>query len=333
MKMNIQHYDYTVVHVPGKKIYMSDYLSRSCKQSAATINLDFDDPMPHVCEVVIRDACSVQTYSELTSSDDGLRIVSEYVKSGWPRHKRLCHSLAKPYWSFRDDISEYDGLLFYGNRLVVPVAKRSELLDQLHASHLGITKTQQRARMALFWPGMNIQIEDKVSSCSICKKHENAQKHAPLMPSEIPDYPWQILGTDLFQLKDSYYLLNVDYYSKWVNVSKLQDLSSKSVIEEFEKQFADYGDAMVIRSDNGPQYSFREFREFVKQRSIRHVTSSAGFPRSNGQAERSIQTIKRLMTKALEDGKCFWQALRTLRNTPVDTNMPSPAQLLQGSTL
>ena len=93
-----------------KKDVMTDYLSRSCNQNTAATNLDFDDPTSHVGEVAIRDACLEQTYSELTSSDDGPRIVSEYVKSGWHRHKRLCHSLANTYWSFRD-ISEYDGLL------------------------------------------------------------------------------------------------------------------------------------------------------------------------------------------------------------------------------
>ena len=333
MKMRMQHYDYTVVHVPGKEMYMSDYLSRACEKKASVLNLDLDDPMPQVCDVVIRSASSVQTYCELTDRDDALKVVVSYTRTGWPKQKRLCHALAKPYWQFRDHISEYDGLLFYGERLIVPSVKRSELLDMLHSSHQGITKTQQRARSTLFWPGMNVQIDDKVSSCAVCRKHDNAQKHAPLMPSEIPEYPWQIIGSDIFQVHDTHYLLNVDYYSKWVNVSRLSDLSSRSVIQEFEKQFAEFGDARVIRSDNGAQYNSREFREFVNGHSIKHATSSPGFPRSNGQAERAIQTVKRLIIKANEDGKCFWKSLQMLRNTPLDHDMPSPAQLLQGRTL
>jgi hypothetical protein len=134
-------------------------------------------------------------------------------------------------------------------------------------------------------------------------------------------------------MKDKHYLVNVDYYSKWVNVARLADLTSKSVVEEFRKQFADYGQVLTIRSDNGPQYSSREFAEFTKSLSIKHVTSSPGYARSNGLAERAVQTVKRLMIKASEDDKCFWHALQMFRNTPLSSDLPSPAQLLQGRNL
>ena len=159
------------------------------------------------------------------------------------------------------------------------------------------------------------------------------QSHAPLIPSEIPEYPWQIIGSDLFQLEGSHYLLNVDYFSKWVNVAKLNDLSSKAVVDEFRKQFADFGQPATIRSDNGPQYDSREFKAFAKEYAFDHVTSSPTFARSNGQVERSVQTVKRLMVKATEDGKCFWNSLQMWRNTPLAGDLPSPAQLLQGRTL
>ena len=101
---------------------------------------------------------------------------------------------------------------------------------------------------------MNNQIEDCVASCTTCKAHERAQARAPLSPSEIPSYPWQIIGSDLFQVKGEHYLLNIDYYSKWVNIVQLNELSSNAIIQEFRKQFADFGQPQVIRSDNGPQY-------------------------------------------------------------------------------
>lgn len=333
MKMRIQHYQYTVKHVPGKKMYLSDYLSRFSKATPINLNLSLDDPMPQVCEIVLRGKNAVDAYLDATSLDDSLQIISQYTKSDWPKQKKLCHPLAKPYWQFRDTISEHNGLLFYGERLIIPHTKQSEILERLHDSHQGITKTQQRARTAVFWPGMCQRIEDRISSCSICKLHDKAQPHTPLIPSEIPDYPWQIIGSDLFQIKDQHYLLNVDYYSKWVNVSPLDNLSSKAVIQEFKKQFADFGLVSKIRSDNGPQYASREFKEFTNQLNIEHITSSPGFPRSNGQVERAIQTVKLLMVKAVEDDKCFWHSLHMLRNTPLEGNSLSPAQLLQGRNL
>ena len=333
MRMQIQHYSYTVVHVPGKQMYVSDYLSRSCKEKTYEVDLGGDDPMPHICSIRVRDETSLDEYQEATGKDTSLQVVKQYVLSGWPVQKRLCHALAKSYWKFKHEISEYNGLLFYGDRVIVPHQKQSHVIDQLHASHQGITKTQQRARTAVFWPGMNHRIEDKISSCSICKTHDKAQNHEPLIPSEVPDYPWQILGSDLFQFKGKQFLLNVDYFSKWVNVVELSDLSSQAIVKEFRKQIADFGCPATIRSDNGPQYFSKEFREFCRVNDILHVTSSPGYARSNGQVERSIQTVKRLMLKASEDGSCFWKALQMFRNTPLDNAIPSPAQLLQGRTL
>ena len=333
MKMKMQPYEFKVVHVPGKDMYVSDYLSRSCESGTMVQDLSIDDPLIQICDIVIRSSEVKNEYTAATNQDGALQVVLAYTKNGWPKQKRLCHPLAKPYWQHRVDIAELDGLVFLGDRLIVPYAKQAEIISQLHEGHLGINKTQQRACSAVFWPGISRQIEDRVSSCTICKQHDTVQSHAPLIPSEIPDYPWQVVGSDIFQVQGTYYLLNVDYYSKWVNVSKLEDLTTKSVISEFSKQFADFGRASTIRSDNGPQYSSTEFKVFVKQLGITHKTSSPGYPRSNGLAERAIQTVKKLMIKAIEDGKCFWHALQMQRNAPIDTDLPSPAQLLQGRNL
>lgn len=63
------------------------------------------------------------------------------------------------------------------------------------------------------------------------------------------------------------------------------------------------------------------------------MTSSPLYPRSNGLAERNVQTIKRLFTKASEDGTEWQLALLNFRNTPIAGETNSPAQLLMGRLL
>ena len=41
---------------------------------------------------------------------------------------------------------------------------RPAMLASIHGTHLGIVKCKQRARKALYWPGMSAQIEDKVKA-------------------------------------------------------------------------------------------------------------------------------------------------------------------------
>ena len=58
------------------------------------------------------------------------------------------------------------------------------------------------------------------------------------------------------------------------------------------------------------------------------MTSSPLYPQSNGFIERSVQTVKNLLRKAEASGQDPYLALLTYRTTPVDSNLPSPAQLL-----
>ena len=61
-----------------------------------------------------------------------------------------------------------------------------------------------------------------------------------------------------------------------------------------------------------------------------HKTSSPLYPRSNGQAERCIQTVKNLLKKADENNNDPNIALLQYRNSPIDG---SPAQILMNRIL
>ena len=75
------------------------------------------------------------------------------------------------------------------------------------------------------------------------------------MTSELPKYPWQVVGTDLFELNKSNYLLVVDYFSKYPKVLQLTSTTSASVISALKSVFSRHGIPEIVRSDNGPQQS------------------------------------------------------------------------------
>ena len=103
-------------------------------------------------------------------------------------------------------------------------------------------------------------------------------------------------------------------------------MTSQSVITALKSLFARYGIPQEVVSDNGPQYSSQEFAQFATQYDFRHSTSSPHFPQSNGQAERGVQTVK----KMLKGSKDPFMALLTYRATPLPWCSLSPSQLLMG---
>ena len=81
---------------------------------------------------------------------------------------------------------------------------------------------------------------------------------------------------------------------------KLTSTTSAAVIKALKSVFSRHGIPETVRSDNGPQYSSQEFARFASSYEFNHVTSSPRFPQSNGQVERTVQTVKRLPKRSNE---------------------------------
>lgn len=93
-----------------------------------------------------------------------------------------------------------------------------------------------------------------------------------------------------------------------------------------------FGIPEEVKSDNGPQYASKEFQLFSKDWKFNHITSSPRYPRSNGLAERTVQTAKHLLEKVCRSRQDPYLAILESRNTPVD-GFASPAQLLMSRNL
>ena len=134
-----------------------------------------------------------------------------------------------------------------------------------------------------------------VNGCRKCAEHRYVRPE-PLIPSVVPERPWQIVGTDLFHIRGQTYLLVVDYLSRYIEMAFLQSMqTSQEVIRALKAIFARHGVPQIVRSDNGPQFSSGEFIKFSKDWGFESVTSSPKYPQSNGAAERAVQTLKTLL--------------------------------------
>ena len=115
--------------------------------------------------------------------------------------------------------------MYAGERVVIPNSMRSEMLQKLHESHLGMEKYHARARSVMYWSAMSNDINKMIAKCSTCLKYRRENQREPLTPHEVPLLPWQKLETDIFEYGGNAYLLIVDYFSKYPEVSLTMKVS------------------------------------------------------------------------------------------------------------
>ena len=164
----------------------------------------------------------------------------------------------------------------------MPHSERLETLKVLHLGHYAVDKMQLKALETVYWPGINKDILKQYQSCKTCIKHSKSQRCELLQSHPAPELPWHTVATDLFEIKNSKYLLLVDYYGRFPVLYKLGSTASKVFVQEMKTVFAELGVPNMIVSD-GPQYTSAEFKDFMKQWQIEHRVSS---PRNYGRRGR-----------------------------------------------
>lgn len=325
MMLKLQPYDFKLIHVKGQHIGLADCLSRAPEGKPDKL---LDDELM-VCPV---DTIASSRHGELveaTRRDAVSQLLIRTIQAGWPETRSETPSQLKPFWECRDEMATYDGLIMRGDRIFIPESQRRDILKRLHKSHMGIIKTKQRARETVYWPSMNRQIEEVIEKCETCLEKRNKLPKEPMMIHPIPTLPWTKVAADLFELAGKHFIVMVDYYSNFIEVEDLANQSAKEVIRNMKRIISRHGIMMTLLTDNGPQFTSSEFKDFTEQYGIDHITSSPYRPQSNGLAEKAVQTIKRMMIKCAETSEDFHLALLDLRNTPRG-DLGSPCQRLMG---
>ena len=225
-----------------------------------------------------------------TAEDETMGKLSQTIAGGWSIHRRDCDPLIRQYWPIRDELHVIQGVTYAGERVVISNNMRSEMLQKLHESHLGMEKCRARARSVMYWPTMSNVINEMIAKCSTCLKYRRENQREPLISHEVPLLPWQKLGADIFEYGENAYLLIVDYFSKYPEVCLLQGKPASAVISHSRTVFARHGLLEILR-------------KFAAEYGSTINTSSPEHAASNGQSERMIGTVKQLMRKANEDSR------------------------------
>ncbi|GBN52471.1 Transposon Ty3-I Gag-Pol polyprotein [Araneus ventricosus] len=257
MKLKLLKYQLSLTYLLGKYMYIADLLSRAYIVKPLKDDIEMTELVHSLTKHLQISESRKKEFKEATLSDVGLSHVLKFWNEGWPSNGQNISPEAWEYFKFRDNIYVEEGLVFLNDRVIVPVSLRSEMLNILHQAHCGMEKARARARQVLFWPGITKDIENMVSKCKTCERYRPRNVKEPLICHEVPNLPYEKIGTDICEHGGNSYLIIGCYLSKWLDIIKLSDKTSDEIIAKLKAVFSTHGIPKIIVCDNMPFASIK----------------------------------------------------------------------------
>ncbi|GKA69669.1 reverse transcriptase domain-containing protein, partial [Tanacetum coccineum] len=199
-----------------------------------------------------------------------------------------------------------DGSLYFLDRIWVPLVGgvRTIIMDEAHKTgysvHPGADKMYHDLRDMYWWPGMKRDIATYVSKCLTCAKvkAEHQRPSGLLQQPEIPEWKWDKITMDLItKLPRS----RGGYDAIWVIVDRL----TKSA------------HFLAIREDFSTEKLARLYIDEIKALGTRLDLSTTYHPQTDGQSERTIQTLEDMLRACVIDFGGSWDVHLPLAESPV----------------
>ncbi|KAK1427869.1 hypothetical protein QVD17_16567 [Tagetes erecta] len=215
-----------------------------------------------------------------------------------------------------------DGTLYFMNRVWVPHTGnlRELVLDEAHKSkysiHPGADKMYKDIRELYWWPNMKANIATYVGKCLTCSKvkAEYQKPSGLLQQPEIPQWKWEQISMDFITKLPK---TSSGFDTIWVIVDRLTKSAHFLPIKETDRTeklariyikeiVSRHGVPTSIISDRDGRFISRVWRSLQKALGTRLDMSTAYHPQTDGQSERTIQTLEDMLRACVIDFGGSW---------------------------
>ncbi|GJV66218.1 putative reverse transcriptase domain-containing protein [Tanacetum coccineum] len=287
----LSDYDYEICYHPSKANVVADALSRKERIKPLVMNIGLDLPS-RILEAQ-REAVKIENIK----AED----ISGMLKKLEARA---------------------DGTLCLDNRSWLPCYgdTRSLIMHESHKSkysiHPGADKMYHDLKMLYWWPNMKADIATYVSKCLTCAKvkAEHQRPSGLLVQPDIPEWKWEKITMDFITKLPK---TAAGYDSIWVIVDRLtksahflpmkETDSTEKLTRLYMKEIvARHGIPVSIISDRDSHFTSRVWKSLNEALGTQLNLSTAYHPQTDGQSERTIQTLEDMLRACVIDFGNGW---------------------------
>ncbi|GKB29463.1 putative reverse transcriptase domain-containing protein [Tanacetum coccineum] len=293
----LSDYDCEIRYHPGKANVVADALSRKEREKPLRVRslmlADHKDLMQQILEAQV-----------------------ESLKEGNVKKENLGR-MQKQIFEIRTN-----GIRYHDKRIWLPLygGLRDLIMHESHKSkysiHPGSTKMYQDLKRLYWWPNMKADIATYIDKCLTCAKvkAEHMKPSGLLQQPEIPEWKWEKVTMDFVSGLPR---TPSGYDSIWVIVDRLTKsahflpMKKTDGIEKLAQLYLKeivcrHGVPVSVISDRDSLFTSRFWVSLQKALGTQLDLSTAYHPETDGQSERTIQTLEDMLRACVIDFGSSW---------------------------
>ena len=318
----VKDYDCTINYHPGKANVVADVLSRKFAGFSGSLitaqpriledfrRMDIDlvpKRYSYMLSTLTIQPSIVDKIKDCQASDPALLKIKDEVIQG-----------KRPEFNLTGD-----GTLRFGARLCVPNIEeiKKEILVEAHCTpytvHPGATKMYKDVSNVFWWFGLKRDIAKFVEQCLTCQqvKIEHQRPSGLLKPLMIPEWKWEhiamdfVVGLPLSQRGNDAIWVIVDRLTKSAHFLPMRmTYSMEKLAQLYVKEIVRlHGVPVMIVSDRDPRFTSSFWKSLHKAMGTKLNFSTAFHPQTDGQSERTIQTLEDMLRACMLDFQGSWE--------------------------